>query len=79
MEQEKKSKIEIWLRDLFKDIGNLAVAVSSFGKFQATKEEPAEETSPDDEEGEKPRRVLHPSMFRQQPGEFFTPVHHKKD
>ena len=77
MTQERISKVEAWLREFFRDFGNLAVAVSSMGRFKATKEN--SEGTDDTKEAleEKPQRTLHPSMIQPREGDFFFPVHNK--
>lgn len=78
MSKESISKIEAWLRDFFKDFGNLAVALASMGKFKDT-----EEMTSDDElveENPKVRRILRAQdVIKDGAGEFFIPSHRKRD
>lgn len=83
MEQEQTSKIERWLKQLFGDIGNLAVAIHSMGRFKPTVEAEADQEEDNANSGEKPEekpaKVLHPSMIKLKPGQFFTPSRYKRD
>ena len=78
MEQEKHSRIEAWLRDLFGDIGNLAVSIHAMGGFKPTVEEEASDETEHEVE-EQPRKVLHPSMIKQRTGEYFIPSRYKRN
>ncbi|MDH5533302.1 MAG: hypothetical protein OEX81_02650 [Candidatus Pacebacteria bacterium] len=79
MEKENISKFEAFLRDLFKDLGNAAIAVMSMGRFKPTKEETPKENDDSDDNEPVISRKLRPSDFKQDYGEFFIPPGHRQD